>query len=162
MNPRADLRRQLTVHRALMPPSGDLAEFVARVAQARERPIVQLPVALSNDQPSGLWVATADRDYIAYPATASVTRKAAIICHELAHMLLGHAPQPDIDGLTSMTSTLVTHLDPKIAARILHRHHYAEDPEVAAEGLGTLFTLELRKRETASQASHDRVYDRLR
>lgn len=159
---RTRLRKDLAAHRALLPPTGNLAEFVALVGQSRRRPITQLPIALSNDQPSGLWIATAERDYIAYPATASVTRRVAITCHELAHMLLGHAPQQDDDGLARMVSSLVTHVDPKVAARILHRHHYAEDVEAAAEGLGTLFTLELSKRETASRARRDRVYDRLR
>lgn len=162
MTSRTRLRKELATHRGLMPATGNLSEFVANVGRSRKRSITMLPTALASDQPSGLWIATAKRDYIGYPATASVTRKVAITCHELAHMLLGHAPQQDQDSLASMSSALVRYVDPKIAARILHRHHYAEDLETSAEGLGTLFTLELSKREAASQAHIDRVYDRLR
>ena len=43
--------------------------------------------------PSGLWISTPAADYIVCAASATPTRRAAIVCHELAHMLLGHEPE---------------------------------------------------------------------
>ena len=159
---RSRLRREFSAHRRLIPEKGDLDDFIANVGSSRSRNITLLPSPLSGDDPSGLWIATSKRDYVAYPAAATVTRRAAIICHELAHMLLGHDPQPDEAGLEGLASSFVTHINPSVAARVLHRKHYAHDLEVEAEGLGTLFTLELSKRENMNHSRQDRVYDRLR
>lgn len=99
--------------------------------------------------------------YISYPAAASRISRAAVVCHELAHMLLGHIPQPDTAATSSLPSSLPTSIDPSIVARFLRRHHYADAQEDAAERLGTLFALELSKRETASHAADDLVYHRM-
>lgn len=161
MSRRTRLRRLFADHQKLVPATGDLDEFVTRVAGRRDRPITLLPVVVENDQPFGVWIATANRDYIAYPAATSRISRSAVVCHELAHMLLGHAPQPGSAASSSLASSLATSIDPSIAARFLRRHHYADVQEDAAEWLGTLFALELSKRETASHSTGDRVYHRM-
>lgn len=158
---RARRRSLFNDHRELLPATGDLSGFVNRVADSRSRPITLLPVVVGNAQPFGVWVATASRDYIAYPAEASAISRTAVVCHELAHMLLGHTPQPEPDGSSSLAHGLASNIDPAITARFLRRHHYEDVQEDAAEWLGTLFSVELSKRETASHTANDRVYDRM-
>ena len=161
MNART-LRRSAASARRLIPASGDLTGFVDAVARSRGRPIVLLGAAFEADAPSGVWIVTELRDYIAYPSDASAARRAAIVCHEVAHMLLGHDPPAGTGGLASLAAAAAPTLDPDVAARFLARHGYACGEEADAEGLGTRLAAELARRERLARAPQDRVYDRMR
>lgn len=90
------------------------------------------------DAPSGLWIATGDRDYIVTPENASPARHNAIVCHELAHMLLGH------EGSLGMhAASIAPGIDPAVAARFLGRHAYDNELEHSAETLGTQLAAEV-------------------
>jgi len=146
----------------LVPVSGDLDELVDRVAASRSRPITLVPIRLPEDAPSGLWVATGARDYIVYPDNADAQWKSGIVCHELAHMLLAHDPQPGTSDLGAMIARAAPSIDPQVAARFLRRHGYEDAAEADAEYLGTRLAARLGAAHTAVQGHRDRVFDRMR
>jgi len=156
------LRRSALAAQRFIPRSGDLTDFLQALAQSRGRPIMLLPVPRDADDPSGVWIATEHNDYIAFPEDAAPARKAAIVCHEVAHMLLGHAPQPGPEGLGALAVAAAPTLDPDVAARFLRRHGYASGTEADAENLGTRLAAELARRESEARAPRDRIYDRMR
>ena len=58
-------------HAAIMqdldvPSPFDLTEFAARLARQRNRPIELRPVSFAPGAPCGLWIGTADADYVFY------------------------------------------------------------------------------------------------
>ena len=123
-----------------MPADGDLDALIEAVAAERGRPIHVMSAALGADAPSGLWVSTSRRDYIVHPDDATPTRRTAIICHELAHMLLDHDP----GQVAGDTATFLTHIAPDIPAairaRFLARHGYEAELEADAEHVATRLT----------------------
>jgi hypothetical protein len=98
------------------------------------------------------------------PDRATGSRRDAIIGHEIAHIVLGHEPQPttNLRGL----SELVPNLSPDLVALYLPREHgYGVKIEREAETLSThLITyIETRSREqNGSVTEHDRISNRLR
>lgn len=148
-------RRRAQIDQLVPAGGGDLTDLVARVAQTRGRPVHLMPAKLGPEAPSGFWLATATADYIAYPDDAPPTRRAAIVCHEVAHMLLEHdLSDPDPEALAGLTAPV---LDPAVAARFLRRHSYATRDEREAELLGTRLMAALTYRADAARAD-----DRLR
>lgn len=112
------------------------------------------PIAITEcDLPllySGMWIGDGTEDIIKFdPATPEATRQAAI-CHELAHILLGHEPH----NILHSDSTLFKHIDPSKthALRVMHRSVYDEPPERDAETLAT----SLLKRMRANRATRIR------
>jgi len=156
------LRRSAMTAQRLIPTSGDLDEFLRALAESRGRPIVLVPVQREADDPSGVWIAMEQTDYIAFDKDAPAARKAAIVCHEVAHMMLDHAPEPGTESMAALAAAAAPTFDPEVAARFLRRHGYASDSEADAENLGTRLAAELARRETAARTPRDRVYDRMR
>jgi hypothetical protein len=139
-----------------IPPTGDLEEFVKAVGEMRWRPI-QLVPAPSSPSASGLWIPLPRRDYVVFDETAAPERKRGIVCHELAHMLCGHEPQP---GGEMLVQALAPSINPQVAARILARGHGYPDPiECEAETMGRLLATALA---AAAAVPVDRVGRRLR
>lgn len=148
--------------KALVPQSGDVDGFVAAVAARQGRPIKILACALPDDAPSGLWLPTADVDYIVHGAALTTDHRRMVICHEVAHMLLDHpAREGGID-----TSAIAPSIEPSVAARFFTRHGYADEVETEAEALGTLLAAELATRASADRTlavrTRDTVSNRLR
>jgi hypothetical protein len=162
MQGKALRRIEESSHAHLIPVSGDLDEFVARVASSRGRPITLMSIHVPDGAPSGLWIATARHDYIVYPDDADPQWKSAIICHEIAHMMLGHDPEPGTSDLAAIAASAAPNIDPAVAARFLRRHGYAEAAEAAAEQLGTRLTTRLSAAHTLARVRRDRVFDRMR
>jgi hypothetical protein len=132
-----------------IPSDGDLDVYVESIASLRRRQIVMLGWPLASDAPSGLWIAGADRDYIVYPKSAPAARKRAIVCHELAHMLLGHEMQTDGQGAELAALAVAPSIHPDVAARFLTRHGYADSIEAEAEKVGTRLAAALAEAEAA-------------
>lgn len=66
-------------------------QFVARLAEALERPIRLHPVAFAGDLVSGAWLqGRSGAAHILYEAQSPAIHQAAIILHECAHILAGH------------------------------------------------------------------------
>jgi hypothetical protein len=146
----------------LLPASGAVEAFSDAVSVAQGRRICLLPFGLNADEPTGLWIATAEADYVVYPADATAAERTAIICHELAHILLGHQPAGDTAKLAQMAALVAPDIDPLVARQMLARHGYADDVEAEAEAFGTLLVTHLARLAARHSVAQDAVSDRLR
>jgi hypothetical protein len=117
-------------------------ELVNNVARRRGRPILVVPVAhaLVRGGHFGLWLARATDDVILYAAGTSDVHAAHIICHELAHMELGH--DRTAIGDTSVDSRVLAEAAPSVdttdVVKVFGRSNYSNDQEYDAELLATL------------------------
>ncbi len=145
----------------LVPTSGVVDDFVLAVDQYRSRPIQLLPHDLGRGSPSGMWIATESTDYVVFPADASSSERTAIICHEVAHMVLGHQAAL-FDRTAQLVEMVAPHVDPATAQRFLTRHGYAEAMEADAEELATALVARLARNAEALAVRCDAVSDRLR
>lgn len=158
-------RRATTADRAtrkgvsLLPPDGDLDTFVATVGASRGRPITVMEYPLGAAAASGLWLSTPDTDYLVVSSGAALSRRTAIICHELAHMLLGHHADADA---TDALSAIAPDIAPEVRGRFLARTAYGAHTECDAEEVGTSLATELLRRQRHPRWSGDRVGRRLR
>lgn len=129
-----------------MPTCGSLEEWLRALERRRQRSIRTLAVPLSGNAPSGAWIPMASSDYLIYPESASPTRKEAALCHEVAHILLGHQPALH----TSLTPALLEQIAPslslKAARAVLLRTGYTTHEEADAEIAGTLLATGLGER----------------
>lgn len=122
-----------------MPADGDLAGFLERLGKHRGRPIRILPQKLGGGRPtSGFWLPAEHADYLVVDQPTTPSRRNAIVCHEVAHMLLGHEP----DTASGAIAAAAPDLSPELVTRALGRHGYATDDEAEAEQLGTLIGAE--------------------
>ena len=146
-----------------MPRDGNIDGFVSAVATHRGRPIRVFTYALDVGGPSGFWIGTPASDYLVCSAEDTPTRRAVIVCHELAHMLLGHEPEVgDPEATSLIVDILAPDVDATVATRFLARHAYAAAAEEDAEAAATAFVATAASRQRGAQASNDRVSERLR
>lgn len=131
----------------LVPPSGLVDELLERFAERRGRPITVLEADFDASV-SGMLIATQRADYIAVPSGASPERRSAIVCHEVAHMLLGH----DHDDKRPLSQTLadsglLAGIDAELAGSVVAaRCSYMHPDEVDAEVIATYLAAELGRR----------------
>lgn len=132
---RARTKRTVTRATRLIPRSGDLNAFVTAVAQQRGRCIRLLPFDLGPDAPSGLWLKEPAVDWIVYDSKSGAQQREAIVCHEIAHMLLGH--DRAVDGVE--LSVVAPYLSPEVTARFLAPAPptWKADAEIVATTLAT-------------------------
>ena len=142
------------VLRGLPPERATLADLVQSVGQHLGRPIVLLPCALPAGAISGLWVSRDGRDYIAYAEDASPTRKVAIVCHELGHMLMNHAEKGGRLDLEALLALVAPDVSAQQAARVLARHGYDTQQEAEAEEIGTQLAAHLADGATSPAWEH--------
>lgn len=140
---RRDVRTALGGVTALLPAPWDIDVFVARLAEHRGRPIALVPWTFEGVQAStsGMFLPSAQTDYVFYDAAASPARREQIIGHELGHLLLGHNPQLQ-DAPDGLLQALAPDLSPALARRVLAlaRTGYDDAHEAAAELFGTSLT----------------------
>ena len=146
----------------LVPDNGDVEDLVAAVGGARRRAIHLLGADLGPTGPTGMWIATEHGDYIVHPVDASAAERTAVICHELAHMLLGHQPEDDGKAWQQMAATVAPDIATEVAQRFLGRHGYADRLEADAEHLGTVLVTQLARHAAAKTVRRDAVSERLR
>jgi hypothetical protein len=97
------------------------------------------------DTPCGLWLSTAEADYVFHQVATSPLHQEHIILHELAHMIFDHAA---IRGPTEELRTrLLPALDPEMVATILARTSYTSEQEQEAETLADLIGGRARRRQ---------------
>ena len=131
---------------SIMPPSGDINDLLEGMSRKRERPLSLLRAPLGS-KTSGLWIATKKADYIAVAESASPERLAAIVCHEIAHILLGHEHEKSV-GQGLLSAGLLKNFDPELADSIVAaRTAYSYTVEADAERVATLISIELRRRD---------------
>ncbi|MGW5053571.1 hypothetical protein [Actinokineospora sp. NPDC004072] len=125
----------------------DIADFCARLADLRGRPIELLAMGpLLGGRPvpmTGLLVALPTADYLFYDDNTSPSFRENAIMHELGHLVLGHsaAGTPAADDV-DLLSTLLPDLDPTMVRRMLStalgRRGYTDHQEVEAEMFASL------------------------
>lgn len=144
----------------LMPEDGDLDELAVRLSQERGRPLRIIRQAMPPGAASGLWISTRSTDYVIIDAKASPTRASAILCHEFAHMILGHKGWALDESQLAMA--LAPEVAPQVAARFLARESYGGNQEHDAEEVGTLVAAEHTRRVRSRQQSSGTFAERLR
>jgi hypothetical protein len=73
-----------------LPVPFDLSQFVAGLERQRKRPIWLRSFSSGPGCPCGLWIGTAEGDYIYHEATTTPFYATHIALHEIANMLLDH------------------------------------------------------------------------
>lgn len=143
----------------MLPLDGDLNVLVERIASARQRPIVVTRLPLPPGI-SGLWdERSPDEDFVVVDdVPMAPSRYAAVLCHELAHIVLGH------HGIieTAPVVELIDTIDDSIVQRFLKRCAYDDQMERDAEELATALTREHRRRTHNAALKLNRVSLRLR
>lgn len=149
--------------RGLIPSTGTVDDLVAAVGAHRGRPFSLLAAPLRGTSTSGAWVPTASSDYLLYPQSASPTRREAVICHELGHVLLHHDPALH----DALTPALIHQVAPSVslatATAMLFRSSYTNQEEADAEYIGTILATALAgRREARNWESSSRLSEHLR
>lgn len=119
-----------------LPVPTDVPSICERVMEIRGRPIRILRHRLPSNSPCGLWIATADADYLVVQEGTSPAHQDLILLHELGHVLFdsGQGPLSD-EGLLK---ALVPLVDPATVTRMLGRSRYTLESEQTAEVFATL------------------------
>lgn len=129
----------------IMPRSGDISDLLSAMSELRGREMRLLHAPLESTL-SGLLISTEQADYIAVAEGASPERLAAIVCHEVAHALLGHDHEGSL-GQELLESGLLSGLDARLADSVVAaRQAYAHTAETDAETVATHISIELRRR----------------
>lgn len=118
-----------------VPVPFDPARFVAHLERQRQRPIYLRPFNFGPGSPCGLWIGTADADYIFHETSTTPFHATHIAVHELAHMLLGH---DDTDAWDELIALLAPDVDEALIQLILGRSAYGTEREQEAETLASL------------------------
>lgn len=129
-----------------LPQPFSVEALTERLALQRGRPLHVRP--LPGDPipggPYGLWLVTADEDYIFYERRTSPLHREHIVLHEIGHMLMhqfdGSQCEPSKDERlrADRLSRLAPHLDPDVVSRILARDHCSTVEEREAEMIASL------------------------
>lgn len=130
---------------AMIPLSGDVEDLLDNLSRTRGREMTILTAPLTSPV-SGLLIATGKADYVIVGDEASPERQVAIVCHEVAHLLLGH---DDKESLSSglIESGLLQGLNPKLVRSVVAgRNAYAHTTEMDAETVATHISIQLRRR----------------
>jgi hypothetical protein len=117
-----------------MPVPFDLSQFVAVLQRQRHRPIRLRSFSSWAGIPCGLWIGTADADYIYHQTGTTTFHATHIVMHELAHMLLGHQHTAAWDQLIGL---LAPDVDQALIQLILGRSTYGTAEEREAETLAS-------------------------
>lgn len=111
-----------------------LESFTARLERRRNRPIRLVPFTSAPGMPCGLWVSTAEADYVYYERGTTRFHAGCIALHEIAHMLLGHdGPHARQD----LARLMAPGVHPSLVTLILGRSAYATSEEREAETLAS-------------------------
>lgn len=154
------VRQTARLARRLMPADGDLSGWLRNLGEHRNRPIKAAARDLSTTPGlTGMCLIRDDADYIVVDATASPARQVMFLCHEIAHLLLGHEGEVASSDLVAQATP---DLPPALRARVVTRHEHNTSEEHAAEELATLLTLEHARRQRAQELRANAISARLR
>lgn len=162
---RVNLRRARTgpsnglAARDLLPSDGNLTGLVVSIASSRQRPIIVTRLPLPSGI-SGLWdERSPDHDVVIIDdVPMAPSRYAAVLCHELAHIFLGHHGVLDVASGPLLTDAI----DDSIVQRFLKRCAYDNQMERDAEELATSLAREHLSRTHDAALRLNRVSSRLR
>ena len=130
-------RRHAAIVEALdIPAPFDLTLFLSRLGEQRRRPIRLCPFRSAPGVPCGMWIGTADADYLYYEEGTTPYHQDHIALHEAAHMLLDH--QGGTQVWERLVNLLIPDVDPQLVQLILGRNVYSTQEERDAETLASL------------------------
>jgi hypothetical protein len=132
---RTEGRHTAIVERLDVPVPFDLARFVTELERQRRRPIHLRPLNSKPGAPCGLWIGTADADYIYHEVGTTLFHATHIAVHELAHMILDHQHTAVWEELVRL---LAPDVDQALIQLILGRSAYGTVEEREAEILASL------------------------
>jgi hypothetical protein len=113
----------------------DVRVLCERLAQRRCRPLKLVPYPLPAPGVFGLWIATADIDYILYQSDTTNAHQEHIILHEVGHIISGHNGDEDEDDIWSQ---IFPDIPPDMVRRALRRDGYGPAREREAEMVATI------------------------
>lgn len=121
--------RCLDVIRALpIPRPFDLERFRLGLGRGRGR---ALRLVAARGGAGGLWIATADEDYVFYPRDAPAVTQLHVIARELGHLLLDHAGAPA--ATSEIARLLLPSMDPGLVVSTLARTSYSKQDQDEAD-----------------------------
>lgn len=132
-----------------IPEPFDLDSLVQRISSQRGRPIVLMPTAMAFGNLCGLWLGTAQADYVFYEENTSRLHQKHIVCHEIGHILRQHSASRTLGS--DIARALTAAVDPAEVQRVLGRDTYNDDQEFEAELIATLIIRRISRRQ-ASEA----------
>ena len=141
-----------------VPDPFSINAFCDALARERDRPIRLVPMPDGGDAPCGVWLSTADTDWVFHQVATSPLHQEHIILHELAHMIFDHKTVRDqAEGLQAQ---LLPDLDPRVIATVLGRMPYSSEQEQEAEMLaGLIGSHAKRPARPSADSSYARAVD---
>lgn len=141
-----------------LPQPFSVEALTEHLALQRGRPlhVRSLPGDPIPGGPYGVWLVTADEDYIFYERRTSPLHRTHIVLHEIGHMLMhqfdGSQCEPwKEDRLrVDRLSRLARHLDPDAVSRILARDYCSTVEEREAEMIASLILERVDRNRPAS------------
>jgi hypothetical protein len=126
-----------------LPDPFTIDAFCTSISRERGRPIRLGQLPDGNGSPCGVWVATAEVDWVFHQVATSPLHQEHIILHELAHMIFDHKTvraRPE-----NLHDRLLPNLDPRVVAAMLARGQYSCQQEREAEMLAGLIGTHARR-----------------
>ena len=156
-------RRAVREGRAFLPATGLVDDLVGALGESRGRPLRILGTPLCGTATSGAWIPTPQADYVLYPQSASPTRREAVICHELGHVLLHHDPALHNTLTPALLDSVAPSLSLPTTRAMLFRSSYTNQEEAEAEYVGTILATALSgRRDARDWESSSRLSEHLR
>jgi hypothetical protein len=119
-----------------IPVPWDRDVFIQNLARQRGRPIRLIATSPLIEGPCGLLLARHDDDVIIHAAGTSEYHKDHIVCHEVAHMVLGHVSgdqRIDTTGASALWRNMLPDIDPATVQAVLGRKTFVDEQEQEAE-----------------------------
>lgn len=113
----------------------DVRTLCERLAQRRGRPIKLVPYPLPVPGVFGLWIGTADADYILYQRDTTAAHQEHIILHEVGHIISDHGSDENDEDIWGQ---LFPDIPPEMVRRALRRDGYGPACEREAEMVATV------------------------
>lgn len=113
----------------------DVPLLCQRLAERRDRQIRLVPYPLPTPGAFGLWIGTADEDFILYQRDTTVAHQEHIILHELGHIISGHGSDEDDDDIWEQ---IFPDIPATVVLRALRREGYSAGCEREAEMVATV------------------------
>ncbi|MGW7529944.1 toxin [Streptomyces sp. NPDC054783] len=107
--------------------------------RGRRISLIETPMPTGPGRPCGLWVATAEEDYLLYQKFTTQAHQQHIVRHEIGHMALGHKAAPVMPD--EAVQLLMPTLSPDLVRSVLGRSQYSNTEEKAAELVASLMPL---------------------
>ena len=126
-----------------LPPVGVDIQIVRRSLEAERGRSIELTPVAGSRLTHGLWASTDDVEFVQYERHTTLWHQWLIVCHEFAHMMLGH----DADAALSVEdrAVLVPDLPDVDVNFILRREVYDTGQEQEAEYLATMLMQKIDK-----------------